>query len=220
MDVEIRDRPSFAHITVKLAPGDTLIAEAGAMASMSASVRMVAKLAGGIFSAILRRVFGGESMFVNEFTLGPGKSEGEVVLTQATPGDILEVKLQDTTLYAQPGAFIACGPGVKVGLSFAGLASFIAREGLFRLKLSGSGPVWFGAYGGIIEREVQSEYIVDSSHLVAYEPTVSLQIGLAGGLISSILSGEGLVARIRGPGKVYLQSRSVQGLISWTNQYL
>ncbi|MBI2372389.1 MAG: TIGR00266 family protein [Deltaproteobacteria bacterium] len=220
MHVEIRDRPSFAHLAVTLTPGDKVIAEAGAMASMSSSVQMVAKLAGGLFSAILRRVFGGESMFVNEFTLAPGRSDGQLVLTQATPGDILEVQLKGTTLYAQPGAYIACGPDVKVSLSWAGFTSFIAREGLFRLKLSGSGPVWFGAYGGIIERDIQAEYVVDTSHLVAYEPTVAMKIGLAGGLFSSIFSGEGLVARVSGPGKIYLQSRSVEGLVAWTNQYL
>ncbi len=96
----------------------------------------------------------------------------------------------------------------------------IAGEGLFRLKVSGQGKVWFGAYGGIFQREINEEYIVDTGHLVAYEPTVNVQIGMAGGIFSSFFSGEGLVARIKGPGKIYMQSRSFDGLAAWTNAHL
>ncbi len=69
-------------------------------------------------------------------------------------------------------------------------------------------------------RDIDEEWIVDTGHLVAYEPTVSLRIGLSGGIFSSFFSGEGLVTRVRGPGRVYLQSRSTSGLSSWTNSYL
>lgn len=218
MEVQINARPSFAHIKLRLQPGEKIIAEADAMASMSSGVRLVAKFFGGFFAAFMRRLFGGESLFVNEFTTDT--PDAELILTQPTPGDIVQVDLRGTSLFIQPGAFIACGEGVSVGLAWAGFASWISREGLFRMRLSGTGPVWIGAYGGIYAREVSSEYIVDTGHLVAYEPTVSLRVGLASGALTSLLSGEGLVARLSGPGKVYLQSRSVSGLVSWTNQYL
>src|SRR6185503_18837576 len=113
-----------------------------------------------------------------------------------------------------PGAFIACGPGGSIGLGWAGFASLIGGEGLFRLKLSGSGPLWMGAYGGIFEKDINGELVVDTSHLVAYEPTLSLIMGLAGGIFSSFFSGEGLITRVKGQGKVYLQSRSLSGLAS------
>jgi uncharacterized protein (TIGR00266 family) len=96
----------------------------------------------------------------------------------------------------------------------------IAREGLFRLKVSGTGRVWFGAYGGIFQREIDSEYIVDTGHLVAYEPTVKVRVALAGGIISSFFSGEGLVTKLNGPGRIYMQSRSFDGLAAWTNAHL
>ena len=73
---------------------------------------------------------------------------------------------------------------------------------------------------GIFTREVSSEVVVDTSHLVAYEPTVGLRMGLAGGIFSSFFSGEGLVSRVSGRGRVYLQSRSLSGLASWTNTFL
>ncbi len=217
MDVESRDKPSFAHLGVSLGPGERIIAEADAMASMSSSIDMKTRWNGGVLSAVLRRGLGGESLFVNEFSTETG---GELVLTQAFPGDMECIDLKDTTLYLQPVAFIACEPTVSLGLGWAGFASFIGREGLFRLKVSGRGRVWFGAYGGIFSRDILTELIVDTGHLVGYEPTISLKVGLAGGIFTSLFSGEGLVTRISGPGKIYLQSRSFGGLVSWTNSHL
>jgi uncharacterized protein (TIGR00266 family) len=217
MESEIRNRPAFANIRIQLEPGDEIIAEADAMASMSASVTMDTKWSGGMMKGIAKRLFGGESMFVNVFST---ESEGELILTQPFPGDIECIELKGNTMYLQPGAFIACDPGVKLGLGWAGIKMFVAREGLFRLKVSGEGRIWFGAYGGIFEREIDEEYVVDSGHLVAYEPSVGVRIGMAGGWISSLLSGEGLVTRVTGPGRIYMQSRSFDGLAAWTNSHL
>jgi len=214
---EIRDKPSFANIHVKLQPGDQIIAEADAMACMSSSVDMDTQWSGGVVQGILKRVFGGESMFVNTFST---KTGGDLVLTQPFPGDMQCIELNGNTMFLQPGAFVACEPGVKLGLGWAGIKMFIAREGLFRLKVSGTGRVWFGAYGGIFQKEIDGEFIVDSGHLVAYEPTIGIRIGLAGGIFSSFFSGEGLVTRINGPGRIYMQSRSFDGLAAWTNAHL
>ncbi len=217
MEVEIRNSPSFANMLVSLEPGDRLVAEAGAMASMSADIQISTRWNGGILRAIARRIFGGESLFVNEFT---ADEPGHLVLTQSFPGDIVSLKLAGNTMYLQPGAFIACEPGVTLGVGWAGIRSFISGEGLFRLKVSGKGRLWFGAYGAIFTREVTGEYIVDTGHLVAYEPTVSIRVGLAGGIFSSFFGGEGIITRVKGQGKIYMQSRSFSGLAAWTNAHL
>ncbi|TWU01610.1 TIGR00266 family protein [Neorhodopirellula pilleata] len=217
MHTEIRDKPSFANILVRMEAGDQIVAEADAMASMSSTIEMSTKWNGGFIKAILRRVFGGESMFVNTFTTA---TAGELVLTQAFPGDIQCIELSGNTMFLQPGAFIACEPGVTLGLGWAGWKMLIAREGLFRLKVSGSGRIWFGAYGGIFQREIDGEYVVDSGHLVAYEPSIGVKIGMAGGIFSSFFSGEGFVTRVTGPGRIYMQSRSFDGLAAWTNSHL
>jgi uncharacterized protein (TIGR00266 family) len=187
------------------------------MASMSSTLTMRTRWNGGFVRAVLKRIFGGESLFVNEYTTA---SEGELVLTQPFPGDIESIELKGNTLYLQPGAFLACEPGVRLGMGYAGVRSFIGREGLFRLKVSGNGRVWFGAYGGIFTREVDREYVVDTGHLVAYEPSIGIRLGMAGGIFSSFFGGEGLVTRVRGPGRIYLQSRSFGGLAAWTNSHL
>jgi len=217
MEVTIRNAPSFANLLVNLNTGESIIAEADAMASMSSGVEMTTRWNGGVVRAIGKRIFGGESLFVNEFKT---TTPGHVVLTQPFPGDMACLELKGNTMFLQPGAYIASEPKITLGLGWAGIRSFISGEGLFRLKVSGVGRVWFGAYGAIFTREVQGEYIVDTGHLVAYEPTIAIRVGMAGGIFSSLFGGEGLVTRVTGQGKIYMQSRSFEGLAAWTNAHL
>ncbi len=191
------------------------------MASMSGHTQLTAQWNGGFINALIRRYLGGESLFVNEVACPAGApAPAEIVITQPTPGDIMELKLNGTSMCLQKGAFIAATTGVILGVAWAGFASWIGGEGLFRLKVSGNGSVWFGGYGAIVSREITEELIVDSGHLIAYEPTVSLSARLSGGIFSSFFGGEGLVTALRGPGRVYLQTRAIQGLAAWTNGFL
>jgi uncharacterized protein (TIGR00266 family) len=219
MKTDLRYQPAFTTLFATLQPGERIIAEADAMASMTANTAIKTRMNGGFIGGLLRRFFGGESMFVNEFSSADGEA-AEVVLTQACPGDMQCVELHGNELFLTKGSFIAMGEGVKLGLRWAGFRSWFAGEGLFRLKVSGNGQVWMGGYGSTFEREVDGTYVVDSSHLLAYEPTVRLRIGLAGGIFSGFFGGEGFVSKMEGQGKVYLQSRSLDGLTAWTNGHL
>lgn len=220
MNVEVRHRPSFATLFVTLAPGEHVVAESDAMASMSSTCEMRTRFNGGFLRGVLRKLFAGESLFVNEFSCAEGAGSAELVLTQATPGDIECIELDGTELWLQPSAYVASEPGVTLGLGWAGFRSWFGREGLFRLKVSGRGRVWFGAYGGVHAREIDGEYVVDTGHLVAYEPSVAMRVGLSGGIFSSFFGGEGFVSRMSGRGRIYLQSRSIDGLAAWTNGHL
>ncbi len=214
MRYEIRYKPAFAAVFVTLAPGETLTAEAGAMASMSGDLSILTQLSGGFFSAILRKFLGGESLFVNVFK-NTSNHPLDVVLTQGTIGDINALELNGNAICFQPGAYIAHSPGINMGVQWAGFSSWLSGEGLFRLKLSGNGLVFFGAYGGISPYTVNGEFIVDTGHLVAYDPALKMKVGLAGGLMGSMTSGEGLVNRLSGNGRIYLQSRSQDGLVTF-----
>ncbi|WP_017328180.1 TIGR00266 family protein [Synechococcus sp. PCC 7336] len=214
MKYDIQYKPAFSTVFVTLDPGESIMAEAGAMASMDSALRVKAQWFGGIGSAFLKAFFGKESLFANTFT-NPTALPLQVVLTQSTVGDISRLQLNGNSICLQPGAYIAHTTGVKVGVQWAGFASWIGGEGLFRLKLSGRGLVFFGAYGGLTHRRIDGEFIVDSGHLVAYDPGIRLSPKLAGGLLSSLTSGEGLVTRLRGRGSIYLQSRSTSGLLKF-----
>jgi uncharacterized protein (TIGR00266 family) len=209
---EIRYKPAFASIFVTLNPGDSITAEAGAMTSMDGQVSMQTQLSGGLISGLLKKFLGGESLFVNEFT-NKTSQPLTVVLNQSCIGDIEKFDLDNGEICFQPGAYIAHTPGVKIGIAWAGFSSFFAGEGLFKLKLNGKGQVFFGAYGGITKKRVNGEFIVDSGHLVAYPANMKLNLKLAGGLIGSMTSGEGIVSKLSGQGDIYLQSRSIDGLV-------
>ena len=215
MKYEIRYQPAFATIFAELQPGERLVAEAGAMASMDGAITYTTAFSGGLFPALLKCFFGGESLFINTFS-NATSSPRQVVLTQSSVGDIHSLKLKaGESICFQPGAYIAHMGTAKLGVQWAGFSSWIAGEGLFKLKVSGPGLVFFGAYGGITERRVHGDLIVDTGHLVAYSPQLKMNIKLAGGLVGSITSGEGLVNRVTGQGKIYLQSRSIDGLVKF-----
>jgi uncharacterized protein (TIGR00266 family) len=211
---DIRYRPAFAAIFFTLEPGESITAEAGAMVSMDADVTMTTEFSGGFIPALIRKFLGGESLFVNIFSNKTNRPL-TVVLTQGMIGDIEAIKLDGTTICLQPGAYIAHSPGAKMGVKWAGFASWFAGEGLFKLQFSGNGRVLFGSYGGITQKEINGEFIVDSSHLVAYDTGIKMNVALSGNLISSVTSGEGFVNKLEGNGRIFLQSRSINGLVGF-----
>ena len=220
MEIKTEGKPAFAYVMVTLAPGETMIAESDAMSSMSANLDMVAKFNGGLFVGLLKKYLGGESLFINHFTNNTNETLN-LHLTQPTPGDIEVKELDGTSSYCiQNGSYIASEKGVKLGVKWAGLGSLIGGEGLFKLVVSGKGKVIFGAYGGLLEKEINGEYIVDTGHLVAYEPNMKLKPQLAGGIFSSLFGGEGFVTRVEGKGKIYIQTRNISGLATWLNRQL
>ncbi|MDD0851835.1 TIGR00266 family protein [Halobacteriovorax sp. GB3] len=216
MNVQKEGGSSFSFLRIKLAKGEKLTTESGAMASMDKDIELRSRLNGGFLQGLIMKFLGKESLFINTFQ-NKSKVEKEVVLTQATPGDIREVVLDNEELFIQPGSYLASTSGIKFSLRWAGFSSWIAGEGLFRIRISGSGTCWYGAYGAVIEKEIDGEYIVDTGHLLSYPSTIKLKIMLPGGVFSSFFGGEGFVLRLEGKGTVKLQTRSIEGLASWLN---
>ncbi|MCB9026563.1 MAG: TIGR00266 family protein [Bdellovibrionaceae bacterium] len=219
MEVIEKGRSSFTHLAVTLKPGEKIISESGAMASMDKGIDIHTELKGGLLSALARKIFGGESAFLNTY-FNKGTIPQTLVISKITPGDIYRHELNNEGIYLQPGSFVCCSPSVRLQVKWAGFRFLFGGEGIFRLYASGVGTIWIGVYGTLVEKEVHGEFIVDTGHLVAYPPTVRYKIQLSGGLISSFTSGEGLVGRLEGKGKVLLQTRSLGGLVSWLNPRL
>jgi len=216
MKATVNGGPAFSYIDVDLEPGESITSESDAMSSMHADIDLTASFNGGFLRGLLKKYLGGETLFISKFTNNSNNTK-RVTLVQPIPGDIKCITLKDSSYHLQPGAFLAATDGVKLGLGWAGFVSFIAREGLFRLIVSGTGDVWYGAYGALLEKEIDGEYIVDTSHLVAYDPSIQLKLQLAGGIFSSFFGGEGLVTRVVGKGTIVIQTRSISGLTSWLN---
>ncbi|MCB9542408.1 MAG: TIGR00266 family protein [bacterium] len=221
--------PAFAWLRVALEPGETIEAEAGAMVTRTPELEMTTRLNAGkgagffakvlaLFAALARKLFGGETMFVNDFH---GSQGGEVVLAPKLSGHIEHRRLDGRGLLVQAGSYLASGPGLTTKLRWGGLRGLLGGEGLFFLHCTGAGDLFINSYGGVLAIDVDGEYIVDTGHIVAFDDTLDFEIKSAGqGIKALFLSGEGLVCRFRGRGRLYIQSRNVSGLVGWISPYL
>jgi uncharacterized protein (TIGR00266 family) len=212
MESQIAHGPDFASLTLRFErAGESVLVEAGAMIARDTDLAMKTQLRGGLGASLKRSLLGGESLFQNTFT---ATRPGQVLrLAPAVEGEIVQHMLSGSrTLFLQSGAFVACAPEVTLDTKWGGAKGFFGA-GLFLLKASGTGPVWFATYGALHEVELTGgEYVVDNAHLVAFEDTLTYSVEKVGGLKSLLFSGEGLVCRMRGTGRVWLQTRSPSSL--------
>jgi uncharacterized protein (TIGR00266 family) len=214
MEHEVLYRPSYSLLRVVLEKGEEISAESGAMVSMSEGIHMETSMKGGLFGGLKRKILGGESFFVNTFR---ASEPGEVTLAPTLPGDIYDLDLEGQTVFAQSGAYIASSPDVEVDTKFGGAKTFFSGEGLFLLRLGGTGKVFLSSYGAIHQVDLApgQRYTVDTSHMVAFDEGVGYNVKRVGGLKSTLFSGEGLVVEFTGPGRVLVQSRSPEAFLSW-----
>lgn len=220
MEYKIEESPVFTILRVKLEKGESIKAEAGAMISMSPTIKLEAKSTGkGVFGTIKAAV-GGEALFASIFTAEEGA--GELVLAPGSPGDILKIDLQDQTIFAQGGAYLAGSPDLDLSTK-GSMKAAISGEGLFLSQVSGSGALFVNSYGSIYDKTLADgeSYIVDTGHIVAFEETVSYKIKKASkGLFSTVASGEGLVTEFFGPGRIWMQTRNLKALAELIDPFI
>ncbi|MFC7142138.1 TIGR00266 family protein [Halosimplex aquaticum] len=214
MDHEISHRPSYAQLTLDLDAGESVRSEAGAMVSKSPQIDVETAAEGGILKSLSRSLFGGESFFMNTFT---ASEAGRIQLAPALSGDVQHHPLDDETLYVQSSSFLASDPAISVDTEFGGTKTFFGGEGLFLLRMEGTGPLFLSSYGAIDEHELDGteSYVVDTGHIVAFEESLSFDVRKVGGLRSTLFSGEGLVCEFEGEGTVWTQTRSPDAFLSW-----
>jgi uncharacterized protein (TIGR00266 family) len=229
MQHRIEHGPVFAWLRVALAPGESILAEAGAMVTRTPALEMETRLNAGkragffrvivaFFVALMRKFLGGETMFVNEFS-GPGG--GEVVLAPSLSGQIMTKQLSPgQVLYVQRGSWLASTGDIDAKLRFGGLRTLFGGEGLVLLECKGTGDLFVNSYGGITEVPVSGKFIVDTGHIVAFDGTLDFKVRSIGGVKSFLFSGEGLVCEFSGRGTVYVQSRNLNALVSWLTPLL
>jgi len=204
--------PAFTLARVALDQGETFKAESGAMVSMSGTMDIQTKMQGGLLASLARTVLTHESFFQNTFTAARGP--GEVTLAPSLPGDIRIREMAGESIILQSGAYLGSDPRIQVETKWGGAKTFFSREGLFLLRAYGTGTLLFSSYGAIVEVQVPpSGYVVDTGHLVAFEPSLQWEVERVGGLKSLLFSGEGLVCRFRGAGKLWLQTRSFDSFL-------
>jgi len=215
MEFKVEHKPSYALGIATLQEGESIRAETGAMVSMSSNVQVQSGVQGGLLKSAMRKFLGGESFFVNTFTATEGP--GEVTLSPTLPGDVELLQLQGGQIYVQSGSYLAGADSVEVDIQWGGARSFFSAEGLFLLKLSGSGPVLLSSYGAIhkVQLDGRRPYVIDTGHVVAFDSHLTWNVKKVSGLFTSLISGEGLVCEFSGAGQVWLQTRSTQAFLDW-----
>lgn len=206
-------KPDYGYIEVQIPAGETLKVEASAMAAMDTNIRMKTKLRGGF-----GRFLTGENLFLNEFTAE--NIPGEMGIAPGTPGDVSHQYLNGNTIYLQNSAYVASTQGVNVETKWQGLVKgFFSGESLFLIRCSGQGDLWFNTYGAIIEIDVNGDYVVDTGNIVAFTDGLDYRVSKVGGYKSLFFSGEGLVCRFSGQGKVWIQTRNAAAFLQWAHWF-
>ena len=211
-------------VEIVLDPGESVIAEAGAMNYMEAAIKMETvfgdgsgadanKGLGGKLLAAGKRAMIGEGLFMTVFQNIDPANQAKVAFAAPYPGKIIPVDLDtfDQTLICQKSAFLCAAKGVNIDLYLQKKlgAGLFGGEGFIMQRLTGDGVVFLNAGGTIIKKQLaEGEMIkIDTGCLVAMSETVDYDVALQNDIKNGLLGGEGLfLATLRGPGEVWLQS--------------
>ncbi len=207
-------------VIVTLDPGETVIAEAGAMMFMEQGIEMNTTLdpnkqGGGMLGKLFsgaKRVLSGDTFFITTF-MNADRTRRRVAFSSHFPGKIKPVDLLEWggTVIAQKDSFLCAPRGTNVDIAFTKRigAGFFGGEGFILQRISGDGTAVLHASGAIWEKTLEpgETLRVDTGCIVAMESRVQYDIQMVPGIKTALFGGEGLFfATLTGPGRVMLQT--------------
>ena len=209
---------SMQYVVIELDPGETVIAEAGAMMFMDEGITFETRLGDGSQSGVVgklfraaKRMLSNESLFMTHFA-NSGERKSQVAFASPYPGQIEPIDLAEVggEVICQKDAFLCAAKGTELSIAFSKRlgAGFFGGEGFILQRLRGAGKVFVHAGGTILKRQLDGAKLrVDTGCIVAFEPGIDYDIEMAGGLKSMMFGGEGMfLATLQGRGTVWLQS--------------
>ena len=213
----------FLHVSMRR--GDKIYCESNAMVMMEEALELKGKLQGGVVQSFLRRFANDESLFQQHIEAVHG--DGDCLLSSTLDGDmqILDVGQAQYTL--SDGAFVAATDTVNINVKMQGLggALFGQTGGFLVMHTSGQGQVVVSGFGTLFALEVApgKDVIIDNGHVVCWDSrliynlsvSTSRSSGMLGNLVNSFTSGEGMVLRFSGQGKVVVCSRNRANFLQW-----
>lgn len=211
-------------LTVSLEKGEKVLAESNAMVAMDGNLRLEGKSRGGIMKSLARKFLNDETFF-QQF-IEADKGPGVALLAPNIPGDIRLLDVGARQYMISDGAFLAAESGVELEVKSQGLGRALLGDsgGFFVMATQGNGRVAVSGFGSVRELDVTPDkpLIVDNGHLVAWDAGLDYELsinaarsGLLGKLINSQITGEGVVLKFRGTGKVIVCSRNKGGFLDW-----
>jgi len=218
-EFEIIDRPTFSYLKILLKKGQIIKTERGAMMFFEPTIVIETKKAEKGVLKSLKRKLAGETMLLNFFT---ATDDGWLSLAPPFAGDLMHVPMEvGSSWVVFSGGYVASSVGLTQSTGFTGFKkSFFSGESAFALTISadeGPGDLFLGANGAFIEWNLEPGQLLncDNGHLVAMESSVNFDIKRVGGWKSTMLSGEGVMCQLTGPGKVIIQSRNPREYAMW-----
>jgi uncharacterized protein (TIGR00266 family) len=224
------DVDPFLHVSMK--QGETIYCESDAMVMMETALDLKGKMTGGLGSAIMRRFANGESFFQQHIEAVRGS--GDCLLSPTLPGAIEVVDVGARQYLLNDGAFVAATSGteMKVRTQSLGNALFAQSGGFFVMETAGTGQVVVSGFGSMFQLDVEpgKDVVIDNSHVVCWDNSLKYEIsvttgggssgggigGFLGNIVNSVTSGEGIVLRFSGSGKVFICSRNRDAFLKWT----
>jgi uncharacterized protein (TIGR00266 family) len=226
------DIDPFLHVT--LTKGEKIYCESDAMVMMETALELRGKMAGGLGSALMRRFASGESFFQQEIEAVRGT--GDCLLSPVLPGAMQIVDIGARQYMLNDGAFVAATSGVEMKMRRQSIGNtlFAQSGGLFVMETAGTGQLVVSGFGSMFQLDVEAgkDVIIDNSHVVCWDNTLKYEISIttgggtsAGGIggmfnnmVNSVTSGEGIVLRFSGNGKVFICSRNRETFLEWTQE--
>ncbi len=214
-------------LELQLQPGESIISVAGELSWMSQSIDMHTSTAaggGGGFFGALKRVAGGGSLFMTEFTAQG--APGLVAFATKVPGHILPVEVHSGTTYmVHRHGFLCATPGVELSVGFQQSlgAGIFGGDGFLLQKLSGQCTAWIELDGEVVTYDLGpgESLRVHPGHVGMFEQSVNFGITRITGIRNMLFGGDGIfLAQLTGPGKVWLQSLPLSNLAHALSPYL
>jgi len=221
------DVDPFLHVSLR--KGDQIYCESDAMVMMEATLDLKGSMNGGLGRALLRSFANGESFFQQRIEAVRG--DGDCLLSPVLPGALEVIDVGQRQYLLNDGAFVAATSGteMRVRTQSIGNALFAQSGGFFVMETSGSGQVVVSGFGSMFQLEVSpgKDMIIDNSHVVCWDSTLHYEIsvttsgsggglsGMLGNMVNSFKSGEGIVLRFSGTGKIYVCSRNRDAFVEW-----
>lgn len=217
------DVDPFLHVS--LTRGESIFCESDAMVMMEDPLDLTGRMQGGLFQAVMRRMANGESFFQQQITAARG--DGDCLLSPNLPGGMEILDVGTTQYCVSDEAYVAATEGVQVTAQMQSLgnAIFGGTGGFFIGRSSGTGKLVVSGFGSIFSLDVTpgKSVIIDNGHVVAWDSSLHYELaastsqsqGLLGNLVNSVTSGEGIVLKFSGRGRVIVCSRNRTGFVSW-----
>ncbi len=214
-------------LEVMLQPGEALISEAGELSWMTQSINMTTHTqmaGGGGFFGALKRVAGGGTLFMTEYTAYG--APGEVAFATKVPGHIMPVEIGPGHEYLiHRHGFLCATPQVQLSVGFQQSlgAGIFGGDGFLLQKINGYGTCWLELSGEVVVRDLApgETLRVHPGHVGAFQASVSFQITTIPGIKNMIFGGDGIfMAALTGPGRIWLQTLPLANLAHQLQRYM